>query len=709
MSSHPNSSLNTTQIPLEFVVMFLEMADINRCSQVCKSWSSFFKALLWWNAIQTTAYYQKKAIPASKEQEFIEHFQEAFSRHDSTITRACTQFVVKSKFALDILSAIRCNSLTQLIAHPGINYLKNSTDSEKIALNDKINSIFRNNKNLQYIVLSLDRNMFNGYQWVTDVCPSSVSKSLDNNVEPKLQTLSKPRDLQTSIKLSYMIFDYTSMMNILSLIPDLHSISLGTSTLVYSMINNEESCYDNKALKLYNIPARNLSVVRTTCHSGTIWSLIQSCPQLESVYICGEGGEMFQQRHIGPMPATIPIVYNTITSLHLDSVGWTKNQFRDFLVAVPNLVSLELICTAIWGIRHQDILFFPESLESCTSGTPTAYLKNLKHVVMEYFCGDVSVEEKATFLRSLPALETLKLTLHHNDIVDSPLIYDRHRIPDFEFKNVKQFEIYFDRFTERKMASVLSHFPSEKCTAIRLKDSRYSAIETDLDSCDLNDNLMKHKNSLQHVKILREYEKSINDYSSILLIVLQNCTQLKRLESAGLHPFSIRCTPENMKIPWACTKLEELNIFMDCSQYDDLEKDYLGIDKVTPAFIESQKLLFQRLGELTDLRTLAICRGGGDIPTVDFSLATGLDQLSSLNKLEDFDVRVIEGYNILSADDDIFYRICENMTEEDANWIVNHWPALKKIQGINWFCADGVAALKRLVEEKRPEIVFEGV
>jgi hypothetical protein len=163
---------------------------------------------------------------------------------------------------------------------------------------------------------------------------------------------------------------------------------------------------------------------------------------------------------------------------------------------------------------------------------------------------------------------------------------------------------------------------------------------------------------------------------------------------------TLKCTLENLKTPWVCEELETLKIFMDCGGTDEAksqdDSELIGIDKVTEDFVLTQQALFARLAQLTNLRTLAIWQGGNN-PGIDLSLKTGLGLLAPLKRLEELDVRQSISEAPLWLEDEIVYRICDNMDVDDATWIAEHWCMLKIVRGITWFIPEGVQALKRLL------------
>ncbi|KAG0016836.1 hypothetical protein BGZ80_008873 [Entomortierella chlamydospora] len=411
-------------------------------------------------------------------------------------------------------------------------------------------------------------------------------------------------------------------------------------------------------------------------------------------------------------------------------------------MACPNLQQLRLVDIHLADQNIEEpFWFFPTSVVTPNSSPRTsspdqfnqqpispsdAYFKNLKRVVLIGLEGKyISAHEQVQFLRSLPALESIEFGIGgYCAVYGLPKWQPKPstnaaRIPDFQFEKVKTFDVTLKTAPQpRKLARIFGLFPPGKCTSVHFcrpqinyTDHRYVAEHTG-DKFDLEwpGGLLLHKDTLRDVSI---QGSELSSLEPTLLEILQNCPRLKRLEVMDRTSIALKCTVDNLSVPWVCSELEVLDVFMDCTHSNEspsgVNNNLCGIDMVTPSFLQTQRVLFERLASLPNLRKLAICRGGGDIPSVDFSLKTGLGILSTLTKLEELDVRVIgipEGGSTLFLDDDVVYRVCENLSVEDAVWMVEHWQALKVVRGTQW--NDGTTTLKNMLTEQRSDMVFDG-
>ncbi|KAF9160826.1 hypothetical protein BGX20_002375 [Mortierella sp. AD010] len=405
-----------------------------------------------------------------------------------------------------------------------------------------------------------------------------------------------------------------------------------------------------------------------------------------------------------------------------------KEQLLYILTACPNLEQLRLVDIYLADKDIEEpFWFFPTSVVTPNSSPSTsspdqvnqqpispsdAYFKNLKSVALIGLGGNyISVHEQFQFLRSLPALESIEFgiggycTLY--SIYGPPKWRPKPstgaaRIPDFQFEKVKTFDVTLKTVPQpRRLARIFGLFPPGKY------DNVHTGGKFDL---EWPGGLLLHKDTLRDVSV---QSNELSSLGPTLLEILRNCPRLRRLEVMGRTSIALKCTVGNLSMPWVCSELEVLDVFMDCTHSDEFpsgaNNNLFGIDMITPSFLQTQRVLFERLASLPNLRKLAICRGGGDIPSVDFSLKTGLGILSTLTKLEELDVRAIEipeGGSTLFLDDDVVYRVCENLSVEDAVWMVDHWPALKIARGMQW--NDGTTILKKMLTEQRSDIVFDG-
>ncbi|KAF9204811.1 hypothetical protein BGZ49_004828 [Haplosporangium sp. Z 27] len=487
---------------------------------------------------------------------------------------------------------------------------------------------------------------------------------------------------------------------------------------------------------------KTLRLSRTAIPDWMLWVILGYTPELKSIYAIEIYIEPLPLVDETPIPSPYPVTplhCDNITSISFNMCTMQRSQLRYLLAACPHLQQLHLAAISFVDPYYNPLPFFPFVATTGSSNSdsdptiPTAlsdqddgrnvlpgaaYFKNLKHVVLDKLIGRfMSAYEQAQFLKSLPALEYVEFTINPDcaifamlpTYVDPPT--EPLSIPDFKFENVKEFILSAKNLSERKMAKLFGLIPPQKCTTLNIHQDRFFqwlAVEGDGDGSALTwpEGLFLQNNNLERIHITGDDDKCLG-LEDLIPGILQRCTHLKRLEATGRRALAMWCTVENLSVPWACSELEHLQIFMDCTHSNDPRETLYGIDMVTPAFQETQRLLFERIGSLKKLRRLAICRGGGDIPSVDFSLKTGLESLCGLKELEELGVELVEcDESTVYLDQDVFYRICENMQVEDAVWMVEQWPKLRIVRGMTWFGREGPETLKRLLMERRSDVVF---
>ncbi|KAF9364663.1 hypothetical protein BGX34_000834 [Mortierella sp. NVP85] len=430
----------------------------------------------------------------------------------------------------------------------------------------------------------------------------------------------------------------------------------------------------------------------------------------------------------GP-PTILPQqTFRTITSLVLDGPHLHRTVLRTLLASCPGLEELEL---------HDILIIHPEEEEdgggpissifptiaaeagvtSTTTAPEQSLLPNLRVVVFKYLYDSSSplvVFEQIEFLRWLPALESVRVFLDrfpvHREMTDLT--------NDGGFGKVKDFELNLHALRPYTLPRIFQLVP--KCTSIRFLEFQTAdhAIIPRLHPTQgevWQREALSNDQALMEGEIFRKYSQSLEHLhlngqvplsASTLLPVLRFCRRLKHLDGTGT--MILKCTLENLKTPWACEELETLKIFMDCGGTDEAksqdDSELIGIDKVTEDFVLTQRALFTRLAQLTNLRTLAIWQGGNN-PGVDLSLKSGLGLLAPLKRLEELDVRQSTSEAPLWLEDEIVYRICDNMDVEDATWVAEHWRMLKVVRGITWFIPEGVQVLKRLLTQHGVEFI----
>ncbi|KAK3844296.1 MAG: hypothetical protein J3R72DRAFT_488714 [Linnemannia gamsii] len=140
--------------------------------------------------------------------------------------------------------------------------------------------------------------------------------------------------------------------------------------------------------------------------------------------------------------------------------------------------------------------------------------------------------------------------------------------------------------------------------------------------------------------------------SGMALDLLQHCSHLEVLQTNHICMRDVRSNPQ----PWACRGLKHLQVTFDSDPYSP----------------EADTILFEQLSRLTSLEEINISRYSlspfrGPIvePSPQWRLDSGLALLFTLTRLEAFWLN--------DADQDL--------REEDVEWMLNHWKALRKMSG----------------------------
>ncbi|KAF9354058.1 hypothetical protein BGX26_008133, partial [Mortierella sp. AD094] len=686
---------------------------------------------------------------------FLPYFQSNFARSDMGTTQTCVEFNTGSPWAIEILEASGCDTLQRL----DLCHLDFSSFGSR-QLSQKIKGIIHRNKNLRHLVLNIRYHSNETDHWNAKLETLSSEQSPASTSTPTssaLDTPLPPIPLSSSLKTITLVRSaptFVSMMDIICLSPVLETFDI-RHVWHRSTLNQFELSPTLSSLKSYKSSMRTFNIFFTDIHlpNWQLWPILYCSPHLKSIHwrhvrfmdpyppVTQPQEEFPPEATTTAMPTLHPslVRFEGLTSIIIELCTLEKEQLLYMLAACPNLQRLHLVDIYL---RDQDIekpfWFFPTSAATSSSSSSAfspdqvnqqpvspsdAYFKNLKCVVLMGLGGKyISAHEQVQFLRSLPALESIELGIGGNcSSYGSPRLQpepsETAHIPDFQFEKVKKFDLTLKTALPRKLARIFGLLPPGKCTSLHFRTTeeyRLDLAEHTGGKFDLEwpGGLLLHKNTVQDVSIQGSEFSSLGP---MLLEILQNFPRLKRLEVMDRASIALKCTADNLSVPWVCSELEVLDVFMDCThsngQADEVNKNLLGIDMVTPSFFQTQQVLFERLASLPNLRKLAICRGGGDIPSVDFSLKTGLGILSTLTKLEELDVRVIEvagGESTMFLDDDVVYRVCENLSVEDAVWIVEHWQALKTVRGLQWNGYDGATTLKgMLTEQQRSDMVFE--
>ncbi|KAF8951380.1 hypothetical protein BGZ46_004012 [Entomortierella lignicola] len=747
--SSPSFPHRRTMDAIILVGPYLSHKDIARCNLVCHSWSKLLKPLLWWNALEnlystfSKRTKQLQLLPTEYEAErgllldrVLNYFRLYFeSKIPSAFPDICVKINSKYQWITDFLAASGCDSLRHLTI--GNNYPSEDTDLQTV--NDITNTIIYRNKNLQHLGLILPIFVTHRYIWKTTLPSQSMIQS---KLEPT--AMDKPIYLSSSLRsitLKDSIIDINSTLNILCCLS-----SVVESFALYGIRLSNDYYEPGPTSPPLNLPTaktnvKTLRLSRTSIPDWMLWVMLGCTPKLKSIYAIEIYIEPLPLVDEAPIPSPYPVTplhCDNVTSISFNMCTMQRSQLRYLLAACPHLQQLHLAAISFVDPNYNPLPFFPFVATTGSSNsdsdptTPTtlsdqddgrnvlpgaAYFKNLKHVVLDKLIGRfMSAHEQAQFLKSLPALEYVEFAIGPDCAIFAmlPTYVDPPKeplpIPDFKFENVKEFILSVKNLSERRMAKLFGLIPPQKCTTLNIHQDRFSqwlAVEGDGDGSALEwpEGLFLQNNSLEEIHIAGDGDKCLG-LEDLISEILQRCAHLKRLEATGRRSLAMWCTVENLSVPWVCSELEHLQMFMDCTHSNDPRETLFGIDMVTPAFQETQRLLFERIGSLKKLRRLAICRGG-DIPSVDFSLKTGLESLCGLKELEELDVELVEcGESTVYLDQDVFYRICENMQVEDAIWMVEQWPKLRIVRGMTWFGREGPETLRRLLMERRSDVAF---
>ncbi|ORZ28814.1 hypothetical protein BCR41DRAFT_344114 [Lobosporangium transversale] len=147
------------------------------------------------------------------------------------------------------------------------------------------------------------------------------------------------------------------------------------------------------------------------------------------------------------------------------------------------------------------------------------------------------------------------------------------------------------------------------------------------------------------------YRNPIMD--GVIQTILSNCPRLEQLAGAKITVTEIVNGAE-----WVSTRLTDLAIYLEAD-----------INQESTEGMEKQRIVFRRLGKLTQLRHLKLTTWSPKDTrkrTLNLRLGAGLDELASLKVLR-----------TLTLSGDLYQR----MHLEDATWIVNNWPSIKYLNG----------------------------
>ncbi|KAK3822779.1 MAG: hypothetical protein J3Q66DRAFT_330115 [Benniella sp.] len=717
MIDQPSTTHNSTNA-LRLVAPYLPSKELTRVIFVCRSWSRALLPQLWWNAIQHIdplfeRFCRRIASQASEPQELLSNglLQET-SDFIRMISQHLQKELVRDPDALQGLTVFKSNSCMglEILAESGWGKnVKQLWFAADISYSNQF-----------WYEFQPERDRWQAQRTLTTLA-SLVGSAPVKDLTMNIGMLGTPGTLR---------WHSSNQVNVVS---TLTSLVVRYSTVQIKYL--EEFLEDNPnliSLKFYgpdsDYRATDPPPPRPSFHNNLKSLYAESGSMLQSVFWfflgCSTVLQSVRLEHVritdGPPTILPPQTFRTITSLFMDGLHLHRTMLRILLASCPGLEELEMHETYIHRSEEEEDGGGPSSsvfptiaaeidFTSPTTAPEQSFLPNLRVVVFKYLRDSSSrlfVFEQIEFLRWLPALESVRVFLDsfpsHREMTDLT--------NNGGFGKVKDFELNLHALRPHTLPAIFQLVP--KCTSIRFPGVQLEnyAMFPRLHPTQVEKwrrGALPNDQALMEGEIFRKYSQSLEHLhfngqvplsASTLLPVLQFCRRLKHLDGTGTT--ILKCTLENMKTPWVCKELETLKIFLDCGGTDEAknqdDSELIGIDKVTEDFVLTQRALFTRLAQLTNLRTLVIWQGGNN-PGVDLSLKTGLGLLAPLKRLEELDVRQSTSEAPLWLEDEIVYRICDNMDVEDATWIAEHWCMLKVVRGITWFIPEGVQTLKRLL------------
>ncbi|GJJ74625.1 hypothetical protein EMPS_06983 [Entomortierella parvispora] len=171
----------------------------------------------------------------------------------------------------------------------------------------------------------------------------------------------------------------------------------------------------------------------------------------------------------------------------------------------------------------------------------------------------------------------------------------------------------------------------------------------------------------EHFQVLVEVDlvRCINATSAMLEEILESCPRLEAIAGNVIRVDAIA-----LGIPWACRNLKRWRIHIDSTQStNEVSK---GSPAMTLGSKGQQQVVFERLSALVSLEILdldlvfPIRERGQSIQTLEWQLKRGLNLLATLTELET--VRFLQTHSM-------------NMSKSAVQWMMDHWPSLKLVEG----------------------------
>ncbi|KAK3818211.1 MAG: hypothetical protein JOS17DRAFT_757368 [Linnemannia elongata] len=405
------------------------------------------------------------------------------------------------------------------------------------------------------------------------------------------------------------------------------------------------------------------------------------------------------------------LVYNnraTLQRLRLDSsIGRMKDlteEFYDMLASCPRLTYLEN-CYQPLDLEHllDRMPQLHHLVDHCAFLNRGALSKPMPQLQTIYVKGRLSSYSLFLLLKHLPNLDQLYIGWNFSDFFErpGPIMGDtKSRLTGLHFLNYSS--ITADEYIATSMLPwlpnlkeiTLSHLGPCTATAIPVHCRSFESFKQLLISSSIHPNY------------------HMNTTDNTIAILLESCPNLKSIDAIQhvLQTDYLLSSPP----PWSCTKTLEhfrcqirgicrladadeefsfrqalVNIMIDRPLTPDQEAAKTLYDL---GHILQQPLLYARLAKLTNLKVLdlgmeyrKINAGYGRSPpyykvgakryieygdplpdTFELTLASGLDELKTLKKLEVFG---FEGCN-------------HRMGYEELEWMVEAWPRLKEVRGL---------------------------
>lgn len=190
---------------------------------------------------------------------------------------------------------------------------------------------------------------------------------------------------------------------------------------------------------------------------------------------------------------------------------------------------------------------------------------------------------------------------------------------------------------------------------------------------------------LQHALTLEEFSVARVQGSPRLASVLQSCPRLRVFKAMATTELGSGSVPKVSAADlidwdqeakalrrWRCrARLETLAVRITDFPLR-VRQIQGGVQVGDPNFVEVQQRVFQRLGQFKNLKVLqlghSVDTNSEQLSCARLTLEHGLDKLRGLKKLEELHI------------DNMDHRVTQ---KEEVQWMVKHWPKLRKVIGLH--------------------------